>query len=517
MQGALEMDNEVYFCRWSDCSTTFDEPEQLYLHLTNDHVGRKSTGNLCLTCHWEKCEVSVVKRDHITSHLRVHVPLKPHRCRYCSKSFKRPQDLKKHEKIHSEQHISSLRCHQRGSHPLTPPRQSSRDNSPILSEQYSSHPISPPQSTYSEELLPDNWMYSSGISSSTVMSDHSNLKEPVIMDNSPYVTQPAFGSNERCIQDLLFPVDMNTKPIEYNSDMMNRLDHLKNLMDSGSITQSDFNLNITSEQQLSDMNNWLARLSNTIHVQAPNATYTYPQEIPNASYPNQYETATNCPVVPSQAKTMYPIASCENNMYVRSQPMTPVVPSHVQYNNNGAMNYHPQQDPYAFEYMPQARGITSQRNHYPTMPDVAVPSFQPDIMTATNFTSGSVKTPGEVIKNDSFKQVKGVNHQDKKQLATLINSLNAVGDTTPTSKSPTTETTTKKDDLMNLLTSDLYKLSVNEENTEKEQEMKKESNENKKETAGQTLYPNTHVELLNKMKGWVNENYYSSQQQRLAV
>lgn len=80
MQSSLEMDNEIYFCRWIDCSISFDDPEHLYAHLTNDHVGRKSTGNLCLTCHWEKCDVTVIKRDHITSHLRVHVPLKPHRC-----------------------------------------------------------------------------------------------------------------------------------------------------------------------------------------------------------------------------------------------------------------------------------------------------------------------------------------------------------------------------------------------------------------------------------------------------
>lgn len=73
-------DSNRYNCGWKDCSKVFTDPEQLYSHLTNDHVGRKSTGNLCLTCHWKDCEVSVIKRDHITSHLRVHVPLKPHHC-----------------------------------------------------------------------------------------------------------------------------------------------------------------------------------------------------------------------------------------------------------------------------------------------------------------------------------------------------------------------------------------------------------------------------------------------------
>ncbi|KIP11794.1 hypothetical protein PHLGIDRAFT_44970, partial [Phlebiopsis gigantea 11061_1 CR5-6] len=69
-------------------------------HLCNDHVGRKSTGNLCLTCRWRDCNTTCAKRDHITSHLRVHTPLKPHVCEVCNKPFKRPQDLKKHEKIH---------------------------------------------------------------------------------------------------------------------------------------------------------------------------------------------------------------------------------------------------------------------------------------------------------------------------------------------------------------------------------------------------------------------------------
>ena len=34
----------------------------------------------------------------------MHTPLKPHVCEVCKKPFKRPQDLKKHEKIHTEEH-----------------------------------------------------------------------------------------------------------------------------------------------------------------------------------------------------------------------------------------------------------------------------------------------------------------------------------------------------------------------------------------------------------------------------
>ncbi|KAJ7109985.1 hypothetical protein C8R44DRAFT_801090 [Mycena epipterygia] len=91
-------------CQWLDCTQGFPDPETLYNHLCNEHIGRKSTNNLCLTCKWKDCGTSCAKRDHITSHLRVHTPLKPHICEICKKSFKRPQDLKKHEKIHTEEH-----------------------------------------------------------------------------------------------------------------------------------------------------------------------------------------------------------------------------------------------------------------------------------------------------------------------------------------------------------------------------------------------------------------------------
>ncbi|KAK9718797.1 hypothetical protein K7432_005243 [Basidiobolus ranarum] len=97
-----DVHNDNHPCRWNQCLLVFPSPEHLYLHLTNDHVGRKSTSNLCLQCHWDQCQVVTLKRDHITSHLRVHVPLKPFLCQHCYKKFKRRQDLRKHEKTHEQ-------------------------------------------------------------------------------------------------------------------------------------------------------------------------------------------------------------------------------------------------------------------------------------------------------------------------------------------------------------------------------------------------------------------------------
>ena len=142
----LPPSSDLYRCQWADCTKELPDPESLYSHLCNEHIGRKSTNNLCLTCNWKDCGTTCAKRDHITSHLRgssapspflilfrpAHRLSSPHptetsfvRCPFlisppyssvltlvgqiCKKSFKRPQDLKKHEKIHTEEHHAQHR------------------------------------------------------------------------------------------------------------------------------------------------------------------------------------------------------------------------------------------------------------------------------------------------------------------------------------------------------------------------------------------------------------------------
>jgi hypothetical protein len=92
-------------CQWQNCGDRLPSAEQLYDHVCERHVGRKSTNNLNLTCQWGNCRTTTVKRDHITSHIRVHVPLKPHKCDFCGKAFKRPQDLQKHVKTHADDSV----------------------------------------------------------------------------------------------------------------------------------------------------------------------------------------------------------------------------------------------------------------------------------------------------------------------------------------------------------------------------------------------------------------------------
>lgn len=283
-------------------------------------------------------------------------------------------------------------------------------------------------------------------------------------------------------------------------------------MDAGIINQSNFNLNISNEQQLDDMNDWLARLSDSISTgqmpqqptMDPATSFAYNQ-MSNFNVPQQ--PYSQYPVVPSQ-NPMYPTSCEENEMYVRSQPIVPSQNNYMQYQQRQPV------------YTQQNIGLTGQRQHYTSVPNVSNHYFQPELRTTTNFTKANNPESGEVEKEEmvSFKPTKDVTHDEKKHMATLVNTFSSALDLNKKSvKKPVIEeepVSKKTDDLIrDLITSDLSKLSLNDVDAVTA-EAEKSKNKAKK-LSDASLYPaavsnNNHILLLKKMTEWVNENYRKS-------
>ncbi|KAL5034355.1 hypothetical protein BDV3_003929 [Batrachochytrium dendrobatidis] len=84
----------------SICGIHFAIADELNTHLSEDHIGRKMLHNLCLRCRWQSCahsDVPFKKRDHIISHLKSHLQLKPFICHACNKCYKWQHDFHKHQ------------------------------------------------------------------------------------------------------------------------------------------------------------------------------------------------------------------------------------------------------------------------------------------------------------------------------------------------------------------------------------------------------------------------------------
>jgi hypothetical protein len=103
---AKKEENEDNICGWEACGDQFNTAEDLFNHVCGSHIGasypppfssslltrvffllapstfsgRKSAGTLSLECKWTGCHAKASKRDHLTSHCRVHIALKPHVC-----------------------------------------------------------------------------------------------------------------------------------------------------------------------------------------------------------------------------------------------------------------------------------------------------------------------------------------------------------------------------------------------------------------------------------------------------
>ncbi|KAF1805197.1 hypothetical protein FB192DRAFT_1274748 [Mucor lusitanicus] len=524
------MDYSRYNCRWENCNKIYTDPEHLYSHLTNDHVGRKSTGNLCLTCHWEDCEVSVVKRDHITSHLRVHVPLKPHHCNFCDKSFKRPQDLKKHERIHNEENAA-------------PPDMSLSPNPTVISHSSLKVPISPPHS--SSNYSDDGWMQPSlhtnhngavsSPSSDCYQSFNSSSSLSVKQEPSTPYSPPNFIPDD-IMNNLMF-VDEGSNQLktEYNSDMMNNLDMFQNLVDNGSISPNSLNMN--NEEQLNNFNLWLAQLTESIEGGAT------PQQTNYADMLLQFNAN-----LPMSDTSLYPTASNpEQDMYVRSQPLMQT--STLDYNPSTPSKLYgdysmPMMDTTSTTYNyatelppPQMNGM---RHHYANVPGIVNNNnyFTPDLRTTQNLGSSKdgvkykPKSPVDAESKEekaaeAFKPVKpDTLIESKKNVTTMMNVFaSAADDSSPkkpsssssssssvasseTNKQPQQSRAKKSPvskDVLDLLVSDMSDLAIEKEAQTTQRELYPAADRSKLEK---------HQQLLKNLSQWVNKNFKDQQQQK---
>lgn len=234
---------------------------------------------------------------------------------------------------------------------------------------------------------------------------------------------------------------------------------LENALNTGSVSPQDMNINIADEQELANVNAWLARLTGSIpdnyvqqQQQQPvvqdqqkmmyDSMYGNPTTTASsfASTPTTYQQTSSYdpsmmlqsftdptaqpmhqPQQPQQqqplqdANMLYP--SAEQDLYVRSHPIpqqsNSVPPmDDVAYMNGGfdnmmSMDYGAQAMSLGYSPSPMDAtagniGMTTGfRHHYTAVPDVTMNGFTPDIRTATNFTSANSKSKRNAAKTPS--------------------------------------------------------------------------------------------------------------------
>ncbi|XP_069481831.1 zinc finger protein GLIS3 [Ambystoma mexicanum] len=102
--GELDDFNGKHCCRWIDCSSMYDQQEELVRHIEKVHIDQRKGEDF--TCFWAKCPrryKSFNARYKLLIHMRVHSGEKPNKCTFegCKKAFSRLENLKIHLRSHT--------------------------------------------------------------------------------------------------------------------------------------------------------------------------------------------------------------------------------------------------------------------------------------------------------------------------------------------------------------------------------------------------------------------------------